>query len=168
MVMLRPLQFLIAKPGQKNYNSPMWREKDIIRVYQKGDAIIKEGETGREMFIIKSGSADVLKGEEGNQIRLATLGRGDFFGEMAILENEPRSATVIAREETHLLVLNTGNFMLKIRKDPTFAFNIMQKMSNRIRLLNEKLLSQKGISTANRSEINKEIAETEYLKDAGL
>ncbi|MEW6738321.1 MAG: cyclic nucleotide-binding domain-containing protein [Nitrospirota bacterium] len=146
----------------------MWREKDIIRAYQKGDAIIKEGETGREMFIIKSGSVDVLKGEEDNQIHLATLERGDFFGEMAILENEPRSATVIAREETHLLVLNTGNFMLKIRKDPTFAFNIMQKMSSRIRLLNEKLLGQKGISTANHSGINKEIAETEYLKDAGL
>jgi CRP-like cAMP-binding protein len=43
------------------------------------------------MFIIKSGVADVLKGEEGNQIRLATLERGDIFGEMAILENEPRS-----------------------------------------------------------------------------
>lgn len=146
----------------------MWREKDIIRVYQKGDAIIKEGETGREMFIIKSGVADVLKGEEGNQIHLATLERGDIFGEMAILENEPRSATVIAREETHLIVLNTGNFMLKIRKDPTFAFNIMQKLSSRIRLLNEKILGQEGISTTNRSEISKNIAETEYLKGAGL
>lgn len=132
----------------------MWREKDIVRVYQKGDIIIKEGDAGREMFIIKSGSVDVVKGEGEQRVALATLNRGDFFGEMSILENIRRSATVIAREETHLLVLNAGNFLMKIRKDPTFAFSVMQKMSNRIRVLNDKLLSQGG----------KEVAETEFLK----
>lgn len=137
---------------------PMWREKDIVRAFKKGDTIIGEGDPGREMFIIQSGSVDVFKGEGEGRIHLATLQRGDFFGEMSILENVRRSATVIAREETSLLVLNAGNFLVKIRKDPTFAFSLMQRMSNRIRVLNEKLSAQKDAESAKTVEM------AEYLK----
>ncbi|MBI4824036.1 MAG: cyclic nucleotide-binding domain-containing protein [Nitrospirae bacterium] len=136
----------------------MWREKDIVRAFKKGDTIIGEGDPGREMFIIQSGSVDVFKGEGEGRIHLATLQRGDFFGEMSILENVRRSATVIAREETSLLVLNAGNFLVKIRKDPTFAFSLMQRMSNRIRVLNEKLSAQKDAESAKTVEM------AEYLK----
>jgi CRP-like cAMP-binding protein len=123
----------------------MWRKKDIKRVYQRGDCIIREGDSGNEMFIIQSGSVDVYKDDGDKRVFLATLGRGEFFGEMAILENIRRSATVIAREEVHLIVLNAGNFMLKIRKDPTFAFSVMQRLSRRIRVLNDKVLSLQGL-----------------------
>jgi CRP-like cAMP-binding protein len=143
----------------------MWREKDITREYKKGDIIIQEGDLGREMFIIKSGSVDVMKRDDKKEIVLATLERGDFFGEMAILENIPRTAMVIARETTHLIVLNIGSLLIKIKKDPSFAFNMMQKMSKRIRMLNEKILKKEDGRESDRSEINLAITKSEYLRD---
>ncbi len=130
----------------------MWSEKDITREYKKGEIIIEEGALGREMFIIKSGSVDVIKRDDRRDIRLATLEKSDFFGEMALLENVPRGATVIAREVTNVIVLNMGSLLIKIRKDPTFAFNMMQKMSNRIRMLNEKILKQEDKRESDHSE----------------
>ena len=90
----------------------MWSEKDITKEFIKDDIIIKEGDPGREMYIIKSGSVDVVKSDGDREIILATLSRGDFFGEMAILENIYRTATVKAKETSRLIVLTTGNFMI--------------------------------------------------------
>ncbi len=143
----------------------MWREKDITKIYQKGDIIIKEGDHGSEMFIIKEGSVDVIKGKGDNTITLTTLKRGDFFGEMSILEDVFRSATVIAKEETHLIVLNQGSFLLKIREDQTFAFNIMKKLSYRIRVLSKKVLGQTDTLDPDSPEAKRIEAEIEYLMD---
>ena len=142
----------------------MWTEKDITQDFIKDDIIIKEGDPGREMYIIKSGSVDVVKSDGDKEIILATLSRGDFFGEMAILENIYRTATVKAKETSRLIVLTTGNFMIKLKKDPTFAFQIMQKMSRRIRILNEKILKDTDITRTGNSEINLDITKAEYLK----
>ncbi|MBW1972264.1 MAG: cyclic nucleotide-binding domain-containing protein [Deltaproteobacteria bacterium] len=142
----------------------MWREKDITRVYRKGEVIINEGDAGREMFIIKSGSVEVIKKKGNKKIILATLERGDFFGEMALLENLPRTATVIAREVTHLLVLNIGSFLIKLKRDPTFAFNLMQKMSKRIRILNKKILKLSNMDKGDFSGIEFTIEKSEFLK----
>lgn len=142
----------------------MWSEKDITKEFNKDDIIIKEGDPGREMYIIKSGSVDVVKSDGDRDIILATLSRGDFFGEMAILENIYRTATVKAKETSRLIVLTTGNFMIKLKKDPTFAFQIMQKMSRRIRILNEKILKDTDITMPGNSEINLDITKAEYLK----
>ncbi|MBW1821363.1 MAG: cyclic nucleotide-binding domain-containing protein [Deltaproteobacteria bacterium] len=142
----------------------MWSEKDITKKFNKDDIIIKEGDPGREMYIIKSGSVDVVKSDGDREIILSTLSRGDFFGEMAILENIDRTATVKAKETSRLIVLTTGNFMIKLKKDPTFAFQIMQKMSKRIRILNEKILKDTDITRPGNSEINLDITKAEYLK----
>jgi len=142
----------------------MWSQKDITKEFNKDDIIIKEGDPGRKMYIIKSGSVDVVKSDRDREIILATLSRGDFFGEMAILENIYRTATVKARETSRLIVLTTGNFMIKLKKDPTFAFQIMQKMSRRIRILNEKILKDTDITRPGNSEINLDITKAEYLK----
>jgi CRP/FNR family cyclic AMP-dependent transcriptional regulator len=143
----------------------MWREKDITREYQKGDIIIREGDIGREMFIIKSGAVEVMKRNEDRPILLATLERGDFFGEMALLENAFRTATVIARETTSLIVLNVGSFLIKIKRDPSFAFNMMQKMSKRIRILNDRLLMKEEKGKPGPSDVNLAITKSEYLRD---
>ena len=142
----------------------MWQKKHITKSYKKGDVIVKEGESGKEMFIIQSGSVDVVREDGDKKIIFNTLERGDFFGEMALLEQAPRSATVIAREDTQLMVLNIGNFLTKIRRDPTFAFNIMQRMSKRIRILGDKLLSQTDAQKLKPTQLDLAIAETEYTK----
>jgi len=119
----------------------MWKEKDIEKSYSDSDIIIRQGDKGREMFIIQKGEAEVTTSVDGKEIVLAILTRGDFFGEMSLLEKVPRSATVRAKGDTRLLVLNTGSFLLKIRRDPTFAFDILKRMSQRVRKLNEKVVA---------------------------
>jgi len=119
----------------------MWKEKDIEKSYSDGDVIIRQGDQGREMFIIQKGAVEVATAVDGREIILATLTRGDFFGEMSLLEKVPRSATVRAKAATTLLVLNTGSLLLKIRRDPTFAFDILKKMSQRVRKLNEMVVA---------------------------
>jgi len=119
----------------------MWKEKDIEKSYSDSDIIIRQGDKGREMFIIQKGEAEVTTSVDGKEIVLAILTRGDFFGEMSLLEKVPRSATVRAKGDTRLLVLNTGSFLLKIRRDPTFAFDILKRMSQRVRKLSEKVVA---------------------------
>lgn len=119
----------------------MWKEKDIEKIHRDGEVIVRQGDTGKEMFIIQKGEVQVITAVNGKEMVLAILGRGDFFGEMSLLEEVPRSATVRAKGETRVLVLNTSSFLLKIRRDPTFAFDVLKKMSSRVRKLNEKIIA---------------------------
>jgi CRP/FNR family transcriptional regulator, cyclic AMP receptor protein len=113
----------------------------IVERFADGEIIVREGETGREMYVIHRGAVEVTKSLGGRTVVLATLQRGSFFGEMSLLESEPRSATVRAKGDTELLVIEPGALLLKIRRDPTFAFEMMQHMSRRIRDLDNQLMA---------------------------
>ena len=83
-------------------------------------------------------------------VGVEVLGKGDFFGEMALLESEPRSATVRSVGSTKVLVIQSGGFLLKIRRDPTFAFEMLQRLSGRLRGVTAQLAaacSENGLST---------------------
>ena len=137
----------------------------VSKEYPKGSQVFGQGEPGDAMYIILSGRVRVvLYGENGKDITLSFFNEGDFFGEMALLENLPRTATVIAREVTHLLVLNIGSFLIKLKRDPTFAFNLMQKMSKRIRILNKKILKLSNMDKGDFSGIEFTIEKSEFLK----
>jgi CRP-like cAMP-binding protein len=82
----------------------------------------------------------VSKTIEGREVEIARLGRGDFFGEMSLLESLPRYATVRAVGETRVLVIEPGTLLLKIRRNPTFAFEMLQHMSRRLRRINQRLM----------------------------
>ena len=71
-----------------------------------------------------------------------TLEEGEFFGEMSLFDNNPRSATVKAIGDIKLLEINQKNLLKKISKDPSLAFRILEKMSQRIRITDEKILNQ--------------------------
>ena|ERR1043166_7965017 len=113
---------------------------DHVESFSDGEIVVHEGDTSREMFVIQRGSVEVTKLAEAGEVVLATLERGSFFGEMSLLDSQPRSATVRAKGETRLLVIEPGSLLIKIRRDPTFGFEMLQHLSARIRKLEERLV----------------------------
>jgi CRP-like cAMP-binding protein len=113
----------------------------VVERYADGEIIVREGEMGREMYVIQKGRVEVIKSLGGRTVVLATLERGSFFGEMSLLESLPRAATVRAKGDAELLVIEPGGLVLKIRRDPTFAFEMLQHMSRRIRDLDDQVMS---------------------------
>lgn len=111
-----------------------------IKVYQDGEVVFEEGSLGRELYLVEEGQVDIVKDTPLGRVTLATFKKGDFFGEMALLQSQPRYAAAIARKETSLQVVQPGGFLLKIRRDPTLAFEMLQQLSHRIKTTNERLI----------------------------
>lgn len=114
--------------------------------YEDGEFIFTEGDTSRDLFIIQEGEVEIYKNTSMGELKLAVFRRGDFFGDMALLQGGYRFAGAKAKGVTKLLVLQPGGFLLKIRRDPTFAFEMLQALSMRIKVSNERLIEviQKG------------------------
>ncbi|WP_295899342.1 Crp/Fnr family transcriptional regulator [uncultured Bdellovibrio sp.] len=106
-----------------------------------GEVLFREGDLSREMYIVQRGTVEVYKKVEGSTVILGKVERGSMVGEMSLLESLPRSASARSVGDTTLLVLDPGSFLLKIRRDPTFAFELMKQLSGRIRQTNEKLVA---------------------------
>lgn len=132
------------------------------RFYQIGDVIFAEGDTSSEMFIVQEGKVAVTKDVAGREVFLATLERGDFFGEMPLLDNQPRHATCYALAPTRLLAIKSGELLMKLRRDPTFAMEMLQTMSRRIRYLEEQVTKLMEDQVLSRQEFTKALARSEY------
>ena len=124
-------------------------EGKLGKTYQDGETIVVEGELGDRMFVIQSGKARVTQTKNGKDVSLAVLEDGDFFGEMALIDREVRSATVRALGEVRLLSIDKKNFLKRINEDPSLAFRIVETMSRRIRELNTELARLKGAAAIN-------------------
>lgn len=114
--------------------------KELERTYFDGEIIVAEGERTRDMFVIQRGSVRITKHVGQREVELAKLGQGDFFGEMSLLESLPRDATAHAVGETQLLVVSAGALLVRMRRDPTFAFEMLHRLSGRVRALNARLV----------------------------
>ncbi len=110
-----------------------------LREYKDREVIFAEGEPSRELFVIGDGEVLIHTLVDGQRVVLARLERGAIFGEMALLTGSPRSATATSDGATRLVVVQPGGFLLKIRRDPTFAYELMQQMARRIKRTNETL-----------------------------
>ncbi|MEP4378373.1 MAG: cyclic nucleotide-binding domain-containing protein [Alphaproteobacteria bacterium] len=138
-------------------------EQELEKVFQDGEVIVREGDLTREMYIIQSGQAVATKRAGDHEIILNTMEKGDFFGEMSLLESEPRSATVRAKGEVRVYVIHSGGFLLKIRRDPTFAFEMLQKMSGRIRSLSGRYADEvERQASMGTEQMHKSITGPEY------
>ncbi len=116
-------------------------ETSLGKDYKDGDTIFEENSIGKEMYIILTGNAKVIKKKDGVETTLATLEEGDFFGEMSLFDNNPRSATVKALGDVKVLEINQKNFLKKISRDPSLAFRMLEKMGQRIRKSDESILN---------------------------
>lgn len=140
-----------------------------VERFADGEIIVREADEAREMYLIQEGAADVFKMVDGAEVRLATLDRGSFFGEMSLLESLPRSATVRAHGVTTVLVIEPGMLLIKIRRDPTFAFEMLQHMSRRVRELDERIValtSRIALPSREAAMHSLDAASTEYAPDA--
>lgn len=109
------------------------------REYPDGDIICRQGERGDRMYVIQAGRATVLREDGGVEVVVGELKGGDIFGEMAIFDRQPRSATVRAAGMVRVLTLDKRAFMRQVHEDPSLAYRILETMSRRIRRLDEEL-----------------------------
>ncbi len=101
-----------------------------------GEWVFREGSLGTEMYIVQEGQVEILKtvGEDESDLRqLTVLERGDFFGEMALLEHLPRAAGARALTDVKLLEINGSTFIKMLRDNPEIAVRMMRKLSRRLR-----------------------------------
>jgi CRP-like cAMP-binding protein len=116
----------------------------VIRHAQREELIVAQGDEDANLYVIQSGAVEVRRHVGDSVVVLGRLHRGDFFGEMSLLESLPRSADVVATEPTVLVEMGAGALLFRIRRDPTLAIEMLQKPSGRIRALNTKLADTNG------------------------
>jgi len=107
----------------------------FIRTYQESEVVFQENSRGREMYFVHAGKVSLYKQQTaGQNILLATLETGCLFGEMALVNDSPRSATAIAMEpNTELIVVSKSQFLTLLRGRPEFALVIIQTLADRLR-----------------------------------
>lgn len=110
------------------------------KVYKDGETIVRQGDAGNCMYVIQGGEVEVVRSDNGKSVRLAVLGEGDIFGEISLLGNEKRSATVLAIGEVRVITVDKRIFLQRLQEDITLAFRIFQTMAARIREMNSELV----------------------------
>lgn len=128
-------------------------EKMIARHYESGKFIFLEDSEGEQCFFVIQGSVKVTRlSKDGREVILAMLNEGEFFGEMALLDGESRSANVIALEETEVLTLNREDFLVVLQDYPQIAIQLLKEMAHRLRK------SDRQIASLSLSDAEKRIA----------
>lgn len=108
------------------------------RTYQKGDAIFHKEDEGQSLFIVEDGSVRIyVPSIQGADLTLAILGPGDFFGDLSLLDGQPRSAGADAMQDTHALVLERSDFMALMQSRPEAALAVMSVVARRLRETDE-------------------------------
>jgi CRP-like cAMP-binding protein len=110
------------------------------RSYPKNSVILFEDDPGDSLYVVVTGLVKVvLIGEDGREVILSVLKEGDFFGEMSLIDDQPRSAHVIAMEDSNLLVVRREDFQHRLREAPGIAVGMLRAMSRRLREADEKI-----------------------------
>lgn len=110
------------------------------RSYPRGSVILFENDPGDSLFIVRSGRVKVvLIGEDGREVILGVLGVGQHFGEQALIDEQPRSAHVIAMEDANLIVLRREDFRKRVESSPNVGWTLLKEMSRRLRSADDKI-----------------------------
>lgn len=123
------------------------KEGELGRIFPDGEIIFREGDEGDRMYVIQSGKVKITKKTPEGELAIATLGSGEIFGEMALFDRMPRSATAAALGEARVLGIDKKKLFQSIDKDPTIVFRLLLSMSQRIRRLDEEFMKLKKSKT---------------------
>src|SRR5260221_12645629 len=108
-----------------------------INEFDVDEIIFEEGSTGRELFVVLDGEVEIAKVDGASKIVIVKLGKGEFFGEMAVIDGSSRSATAIAAApHTRVMRINHARFVYLVSQQPAFALMIMDALSKRLRASN--------------------------------
>jgi CRP/FNR family cyclic AMP-dependent transcriptional regulator len=109
-----------------------------INEFNVGDVIFEEGSTGRDLYVVLDGKIEIAKVSGSQKTVIVTLGKGEFFGEMAVIDGSSRSATAIAAApNTKVMRINHARFVYLVSQQPAFALMIMDALSRRLRASND-------------------------------
>lgn len=104
--------------------------------YQAGQTLLRQGETGVGLFIITNGAVNVSQSApDGSTRELGSFSRGDVLGEMSLLDDQPRTATVVASEPTSVIVIPVWDFRAAMRESPEIGIKLLAVLSRRLRRL---------------------------------
>jgi CRP/FNR family transcriptional regulator, cyclic AMP receptor protein len=122
--------------GELQKFAEVTREKN----YPKGSVILFEDDPGDSLFIVREGRVKVvLVGEDGREVILGVMGVGEHFGELSLIDDQPRSAHVIALEDSVLLVLRREEFRRRVEASPAVAWALLTELSRRLRTADKKI-----------------------------
>ena len=110
------------------------------RTFADGDEMVTQGEVGLGMFIILSGQAEAIREmETGERVSVNSFKETDFFGELGLLDEGPRTADVIARSDVESLILTRWDFLALLREDSEMAVTVLQELAKRFRMTLDKM-----------------------------
>ena len=114
------------------------------QLYADGEIIIRQGDVDNSMFVIQEGHVEIIKELDGQHVRLAVRGEGEFLGEMSIFEPQVRSATVRALGQARVLMVDKETLLRRIHEDPSLAYHMVRTMSHRVRDLSGEVARLKN------------------------
>ena len=114
-------------------------EGELGRLYEDSEAIMHQGEAGDCMYVVQRGKVEITVRGSDEDIVMSVLEAGDVFGEMSLFTKRERSATVRSVGQARVMTIDKRGFMKRVHQDPSLAFRILRKMSERIQSLNDEV-----------------------------
>jgi len=112
----------------------------VVRSVARNTVLLREGEPPVSLYVVRRGRVRVsVSGEDGRELVLTMLGPRELFGELALIDGEPRSATVMATDDSEIAVVSRADFTECLRKNPDIAIKLLKGLALRVRELNEKV-----------------------------
>ena len=140
---LSPIEVLRKVPlfaGLGENDLAAFAELTRERSYPKGSVIVFEDDPGDALYLVAAGQVKVvIIAEDGREVILSVLGEGSFFGEMAVIDDEPRSAHVIAMEDSVVLALRREDFRARLRASPEVGIALLKELSRRLRRADDQI-----------------------------
>jgi len=115
------------------------------RAYREGDVIVRQGDTSMSFYVVLSGAVRIVRhAGENHRVDIVEEGAGSFFGEMGVIDDQPRAATVVALEPTECALLAKWDFQRELKADPEIGLALITVLNARIRTLEERLTRSGG------------------------